>query len=212
MHTDAIVFVVDDDAALRDSLTWLLESVGLRASTHATAQEFLGNWHDPDCAACLLLDVRMPGMGGLQAQSRLPEHGIEIPVIIITGHGDVPMAVAAMKAGAVDFIEKPFNDQLLLDCVQAALARDRQRRAALARRETVHARYTSLTPREREVMREVVRGHANKDIAETLNVSRKTVEVHRARVMEKMQAESLSQLIQMAMSLGELGEFEVSES
>lgn len=210
MNHDAIVYVVDDDAALRDSLTWLLESVGLRASVHANAQEFLAGWQAPDNAACLLLDVRMPGMGGLQAQNRLPEFGIEIPVIVITGHGDVPMAVAAMKAGAVDFIEKPFNDQLLLDCVQAALARDRQRRAALARRESVRTRFASLTPREREVMREVVRGHANKDIAESLVVSRKTVEVHRAKVMDKMQAESLSQLIQMAMSLGELGEFEES--
>ena len=204
-----VVGIVDDDRDTRASLRLLLEAAGYAVDTWPDADACLAALQ-PEQAGCLLLDVRMPGMGGLQAQSRLPEHGIEIPVIIITGHGDVPMAVAAMKAGAVDFIEKPFNDQLLLDCVQAALARDRQRRAALARRETVHARYTSLTPREREVMREVVRGHANKDIAETLNVSRKTVEVHRAKVMDKMQAESLSQLIQMAMSLGELGEFEES--
>lgn len=208
---EPVVHIVDDEAAIRESLAMLLRSVGLASRTHASALEFLSAW-TPGGEACLVADVRMPGMSGLELQEALQERSAALPTIIITGHGDVAMAVRAMKAGASDFIEKPFNDQLLLDCVQAALARDRQRRAALARRETVHARYTSLTPREREVMREVVRGHANKDIAETLNVSRKTVEVHRAKVMDKMQAESLSQLIQMAMSLGELGEFEVSES
>ncbi|TCO80849.1 LuxR family two component transcriptional regulator [Plasticicumulans lactativorans] len=202
MTTASIVHVVDDDPALRDSLKWLLESVGLTAHVHANAQEFLAGWQDPGVPACLLLDVRMPGMGGLQAQSRLPSFGVAIPVIIITGHGDVPMAVSAMKAGAVDFIEKPFNDQLLLDCVHNALARDRARREALDHAHVLAERYASLTPREREVMALVVRGEPNKDIAEALAVSRKTVEVHRAKVMDKMQAESLSDLIRMAMSVG----------
>lgn len=202
MTTASIVHVVDDDPALRDSLKWLLESVGLTAHVHANAQEFLAGWQDPGVPACLLLDVRMPGMGGLQAQSRLPSFGVAIPVIIITGHGDVPMAVSAMKAGAVDFIEKPFNDQLLLDCVHNALARDRARREALERAHVLAERYASLTPREREVMALVVQGEPNKDIAEALAVSRKTVEVHRAKVMDKMQAESLSDLIRMAMSVG----------
>lgn len=210
-ETRPTVFIVDDDAAVRQSLALLIRSMGMPVETFESAQVFLGAC-DPERPGCLVLDIRMPGISGLELQEELQRRGVTLPIIFITGHGDVGMAVRAMKSGAIDFIEKPFNDQLLLDCVQAALARDRQRRAALARRETVHARYTSLTPREREVMREVVRGHANKDIAETLNVSRKTVEVHRAKVMDKMQAESLSQLIQMAMSLGELGEFEVSES
>ncbi|PWV61081.1 response regulator transcription factor [Plasticicumulans acidivorans] len=204
----SIVYVVDDDPALRDSMKWLLESVGLSACIHSNATEFLTSWSDPGCPACLLLDVRMPGMGGLQAQSRLPEHGIEIPVVIITGHGDVPMAVAAMKSGAMDFIEKPFNDQVLLDCVHNALARDQERRESASRRENVADCFTSLTPREREVMELVVRGLPNKTIAEMLDVSRKTVEVHRAKVMDKMRAGSLSELIRMAMAVGLLGEYE----
>ncbi len=206
MNPDALVYVVDDDPALRDSLKWLLDSVGLDARTYANAQDFFAAWRDEGRPACLLLDVRMPGMGGLQMQHRLPEHGIELPVIVITGHGDVPMAVAAMKQGALDFIEKPFNDQSLLDSVHNALVRDRARRELLARRRGIHEYYASLTPREREVMALVVRGMPNKAIADALQVSRKTVEVHRAKVMDKMQAESLSELIQMALALDLLGD------
>lgn len=208
---EPIVFVVDDDPAMRDSLKWLLESVGLRTTTYGRAQDFLDDYR-PGQAGCLLLDVRMPGMSGLHVQQKLPEHGIHLPVIIITGHGDVPMAVAAMKYGAVDFIEKPFNDQLLLDCVQHALQHDRSQRQEHNRRREVVERFESLTRREREVMELVVQGLSNKAIADALTVSRKTVEVHRAKVMDKMQAESLSDLIQMAMVVGILREFADAEA
>lgn len=203
---EPIVYIVDDDPALRDSLKWLLESVGLQAASYARPQDFLENYPRGQ-AGCLLLDVRMPEMSGLHLQQRLPELGIHLPVIIITGHGDVPMAVTAMKHGALDFIEKPFNDQLLLDCVQNALHHDQEHRQAQARNRTVAERFGSLTRREREVMELVVQGLPNKAIAETLEVSRKTVEVHRAKVMDKMRAESLSDLIQMAMAVGLLKEY-----
>ncbi len=203
---ESTVFIVDDDDAVRDSLIWLLESVGLQATPFARARDFLDGYR-PDQPGCLLLDVRMPEMGGLQLQQELGERGIQLPVLVITGHGDVPMAVAAMKQGAMDFIEKPWNEQHLLDCVQNALALDRENRRQDARREDMRRRYRSLTPREREVMERVAQGLSNKAIAEALSVSRKTVEVHRAKVMDKMGAASLSDLIQMAMGLKILQEY-----
>lgn len=201
-----VIFIIDDNPAIRDSLQWLLESVGLRAIAFLRGQDFLDTYK-PGQYGCLLLDVRMPGMSGLHLLEKLRQADIDLPVIIITGYGDVPVAVAAMKGGAVDFIEKPFNEQLLLDSVQNALAQDQAQRQSRLRRQEVIQRFASLTPREEEVMKWVVEGLPNKDIAENLAVSRKTVEVHRAKVMTKMQAESLSDLIQMAIVVGILREY-----
>ncbi len=192
------VFVVDDDAAVLDSLKLLLRSVGLEAETYTSAREFIADY-DPDARGCLVLDVRMPGMSGLELQERLEALGSTLPVIFITAHGDVPMAVKAVKAGAVDFIQKPFSDQELLDKIQHAMEENARARAAAADREEVSARIASLTARERQVMELVVAGKANKVIAHELGLSQRTVEIHRARVMEKMQAASLPELVQMVM-------------
>ncbi len=200
MPLESIVFIVDDDEAVRDSLRWLMESVGLRAESYDSANAFLENCRS-DQAGCLLLDIRMPGMSGLDLQERLSGHGIELPVIIITGHGDVPMAVRALKNGAFDFIEKPFNDQLLLDCVNRAIVQDGERRRNLAYGAALRGRFALLTPREREVLELVVEGTPNKLIAAELGVSQKTVEAHRARVMEKLAADSLSHLVRMTLAL-----------
>ena len=197
MSKQATVFVVDDDQAMRNSLKWLIESVGLTVRTYASADDFIKDYY-PGRAGCLLLDVRMPGMSGLELQEQFLEQQIKIPIIIITGHGDVPMAVRAMKAGAVDFIEKPFNDELLLESIRNALIRDVGQRTAQSARADIATRLVHLTPREHEVMEMVTSGRANKDIAKTLGVSSKTVEAHRARVMEKMQASSLAELVKMA--------------
>ncbi len=197
MSKQATVFVVDDDQAMRNSLKWLIESVGLTVRTYASANDFIKDYY-PGRAGCLLLDVRMPGMSGLELQEQFLEQQIKIPIIIITGHGDVPMAVRAMKAGAVDFIEKPFNDELLLESIRNALIRDVDQRTAQTARADIATRLAHLTPREHEVMEMVTSGRANKDIAKTLGVSSKTVEAHRARVMEKMQASSLAELVKMA--------------
>lgn len=201
------VFVVDDDAAMRTSLRWLIESVGLSVETYNSAQEFL-NAYTPDRSGCIVLDVRMPGMSGLELQEHLNSRRIMIPVIIVTGHGDIPMAVAAMKAGAVEFIEKPFNDQRLLDCVQEALQRDNRIRNDQVEKAAIDQRLDNLTPREREVMEMVVAGKANKVIAALLDVSAKTVEAHRAKVMEKMGVTSLAELVRLALIAGQ--EFEES--
>lgn len=198
MTPKAIVFVIDDDEAARQSLRWLMESVGLKVACFDSAQAFL-DAYDPEVTGCLVLDVRMPGISGLDLQERLTAVGIWLPVIIITGHGDVPMAVRAMKAGAVDFFEKPFNDQALLDRIQQAMEDDARRRDEVGRRAGVRARIAALTPREREVMRLVVAGRSNKHIANELGVSKKTVEAHRARMMEKMQATSLPELVRNAL-------------
>jgi len=195
----ANVFVVDDDQAMRNSLKWLIESVGMHVETFASAIDFIRNYY-PGRAGCLLLDVRMPGMSGLELQHYFLENQINIPIIIITGHGDVPMAVRAMKSGAVDFIEKPFNDELLLESIRNALNLDVERRTAQAGRAEIAARLAQLTPREHEVMEMVTDGKSNKDIAQTLGVSAKTVEAHRARVMEKMDARSLADLVKMAVT------------
>lgn len=195
-----LVYVVGDDPALRDSLRYLLESVGLRTLAFADTEVFL-TAYQPDHPGCLLLDIRIPGRNDLSSQQLLRDRGIDVPVVIITGHGDVTMAVTAMKQGALDFIEKPFNDQLLLDCVHNALAEDRARRCARARRRDLLCRFDTLTPREQDVLRQVVEGLSNREIAEALSLSRKTVEVHRAKVMQKMGADTLSQLIRMAMAI-----------
>jgi RNA polymerase sigma factor (sigma-70 family) len=199
MSSEATVFVVDDDQAIRNSLKWLIESVGMRVETYASADDFINDYY-PGRSGCLLLDVRMPGMSGLDLQEYFIKANLHIPIIIITGHGDVPMAVRAMKSGAVDFIEKPFNDEMLLDSIRNALARDEDERGRRAERAEIAANLAQLTPREHEVMTMVTEGKANKEIAQQLGVSAKTVEAHRARVMEKMQAGSLAELVRMVMS------------
>jgi two-component system response regulator FixJ len=199
MSSSPTVFVVDDDQAMRQSLKWLIESVGMAVETYGSADEFMHNYY-PGRAGCLLLDVRMPGMSGLELQQHFLDHEIRIPIIIITGHGDVPMAVRAMKAGAVDFIEKPFNDELLLESIRNALVYDFEQRTTQSERAEIAARLDQLTPREHEVMEMVTDGRSNKDIAAALGVSAKTVEAHRARVMEKMRADSLPDLVKMALA------------
>ena len=201
MSKEPIVFVVDDDQAIRSSLKWLIESVGLQVEAYASADEFMRSYY-PGRAGCLLLDVRMPGMSGLELQEHFARNDIHIPIIIITGHGDVPMAVRAMKAGAIDFIDKPFNDELLLESIRNALTVDQQQRELQSRRAEIAARLDHLTPREHEVMEMVTEGRSNKEIAMDLGVSAKTVEAHRARVMEKMGAGSLAELVRMVMAAG----------
>ena len=196
---ESTVFVVDDDDAVRNSMRWLVESVGLPVETYASAREFLET-HDPNRPGCLVLDVRMPGMSGLDLQEKLHEKGIVIPIIVVTGHGDVPTAVRAIKAGAVEFIEKPVNDQLLLDTIQRCIEKDAEYRRDLAVRGAIEARYLLLTPREREVMAQVVAGEPNKVIARNLDLSAKTIEAHRAAVMRKMEADSLANLVHMAIA------------
>jgi FixJ family two-component response regulator len=192
----ATVFVVDDDEAVRTSLRLLLKSVGLLVETFASAQEFLDQF-DPDRAGCLVLDIRMPGMSGLELQMQLNDRHSIMPIVFITGHGDVPMAVEAMQAGAVDFIQKPFRDQDLIDRINRALEKDKAMRGELRERDEIRRRMSQLTPREREVLELVTQGKANKVIAGDLNVSQRTVEIHRARVMEKMGAASLAHLVRM---------------
>ncbi|ROL64483.1 response regulator transcription factor [Pseudomonas vranovensis] len=191
------VYVVDDDQGMLDSTLWLLESVGLQALPFTSGQAFLDacDSHRP---ACVLLDVRMPGMGGLSVQEALRARGIDLPVIFVSGHADVPIVVRAFKAGACDFIEKPYNDQLLLDSVQAALGQARHAGPL----EAVQARIDSLTPRERDVFLPLVRGYTNREIAEQLEVSVKTVDLYRSRVMKRMQAEHLPALVGMAIACG----------
>jgi two-component system response regulator FixJ len=200
MSEKSTVFIVDDDEAVRDSLSFLMQSVGLPTESFDSADSFL-QANPLGRAGCLLLDIRMPGMSGLELQGLLAERDIRLPVIFISGHADVPMAVRALKAGAFDFVEKPFNDQLLLDCVQRAIESDRQQRQSDAQLDEWRERMASLTPREREVMELVVDGAANKVISATLGVSLKTVEAHRARVMDKLQADSLSHLVRMCVML-----------
>ena len=201
MDTDAMVFVVDDDAPLRESLKNLIRSVGLRVEAFASAQEFLDRPR-PEVPGCLVLDVRLPGLSGLDLQQRMAEGDRDMPIIFITGHGDIPMTVQAMKAGAVEFLTKPFRDQELLDAIQQALARDRTAREQRAKIEELRRRYRSLTPREREVLARVVAGLLNKQIAGELGTSEASVKVHRQHVMEKMGAGSLAALVQMADRLG----------
>jgi len=194
------IFVVDDDEGVRNSLRFLLRSVGLETRALASASEFLETYK-PDQPGCLVLDVRMPGMSGLELQQQLNLRGAVIPVIFITGHGDIPMAVEAMQHGAFDFLQKPFRDQDLIDRIQRALERDAHNRAALAQHARIRERFESLTPREREVLSLMARGKPNKVMAAELGVSQRTVEIHRARVMEKSGAASLAQLVRMVMDL-----------
>jgi two-component system response regulator FixJ len=193
-----VVFVVDDDPAMRDSLRWLIESTGLQVETFADAQTFLARIR-PDVPGCLVLDIRMPDMSGLDLQAELGRRSVGLPTIMVTGHAEVPMAVRAVKAGAIDFIEKPFSDQLLLDRVRQGIEMDRQEREGRARRAEVLRRMSLLTQREREVLHLVVAGRANKEIAAALELSPKTVEVHRAHVMEKMQASSVAELVRFTL-------------
>ena len=195
-----IVFIVDDDEAVRASLRLLLKSVGIAATAIGSAREFLAR-HDAAQPSCLLLDIRMPGMSGLELQQALNLRGQIIPVIFITGHGDVPMAVEAMKNGAFDFLQKPFRDQELIDRVQLALAKDKENRVALSQHSKIKAHLESLTPREREVLDLMTRGKPNKVMAADLGISQRTVEIHRARVMEKMEASSLAQAVRMMMDI-----------
>jgi two-component system, LuxR family, response regulator FixJ len=205
MPPEPIVFVVDDDRAMRESLRWLLESVGLTVRTYANAADFLREY-EPTQPGCLVLDVRMPGMSGLDLQADLVRRGTGLPTIVVTGHAEVPMAVRAVKAGAVDFIEKPFSDQLLLDRVRQALEIDRLEREVRRRREEARRRLESLTAREREVLMLVAAGKANKEIAAELGLSQKTVEVHRSHVMSKMFVDSLAELIRVAILAGAIRE------
>jgi two-component system, LuxR family, response regulator FixJ len=198
-----MVHVVDDNRVVQESVQLLLHTVGLHAQVYPSAQDFLGVYND-NMAGCLLLDVRMPGMSGLELQRTLNERHCILPVVFMTGHGDVQMAVAAMQSGAVDFIMKPFNDQELLERVGKAMHRDEQQRLVLKERHEIKRRLISLSEREREIMDMVVDGKANKVIAADLDLSQRTVEIHRARVMEKMQATSLAQLVRMVIAADEL--------
>ncbi|MDB5922904.1 MAG: DNA-binding response regulator [Betaproteobacteria bacterium] len=197
----AAVFVVDDDPSIRRSLDTLLRSVDLDVHVFSSAQEFM-HAPRPDVPGCLVLDVRLPGMSGLAFQQELGKAGVALPIIFLTGHGDVPMTARAMKAGAAEFLTKPFDEQVLLDAIHAALDRDRARRRDAAGIADVQARYRTLTEREREVMSFVVAGRVNKQIAAEIGLSLVTVKVHRGQVMRKMRAKSVPELVRMADRLG----------
>ena len=201
--TDECVFVVDDDDSVRRSLSRLIRSAGWRVETFPTAKSFL-EYTPPNRPGCLVLDLQLPGVSGLELQRSLVEAGRDIPIVFITGHGDVPSSVRAMKGGAVDFLQKPFDDQVLLDCIARALGRSREQRVKRAERAVLQARFNTLTPREREVLMLVVAGKLNKQIAGDLGNAEKTVKIHRGRVMAKMQAGSVAELVRMFEKLGDL--------
>jgi FixJ family two-component response regulator len=196
-----VVFVIDDDPSMRDSLQDLLQSVGMEARVFRSTQEFL-RAERPDAPGCLVLDVRLPGQSGLDFQRTLATSGIELPIVFISGHGDIPMTVRAMKAGAVEFLAKPFRDQDLLDAIQGGIERDRARRGDAALVAQLRERFASLTEREREIMALVVAGRQNKQIAAELGVSEVTVKAHRGQIVRKMRARSLPELVRMADRLG----------
>jgi FixJ family two-component response regulator len=196
-----VVFVVDDDPSVRRAIKRLVESVGLRAELFGSAQEFLHS-ERPDAASCLVLDIRLPGISGLDFQRELAETSVHIPIIFITAHGDIPMTVRAMKAGAVEFLTKPFHDQDLLDAIQQGLGRDRIRRAQEAEIATLRERFDLLTPREREVLPLVVSGRPNKQIAAEIGTSEATIKVHRSQLMRKMGVSSLADLVRMTEKIG----------
>ncbi len=201
MSDQPTVFLVDDDQPYRQSLRFLLESAGFTVKDFASAPAFI-NAYDDTQPGCLVLDVRMPAMSGLELQEYLTEHRINLPIIFITGHGDVPMSVKAINSGAVDFIEKPFDDELLIDRINEAFDKDMESRNVQDKILNFKSRWLRLTSREREVMRLIVAGRSNKQIATELDVSHRTVEVHRARIMEKMKAETIAELITMAVTYG----------
>jgi FixJ family two-component response regulator len=201
MSGEVSVCIVDDDESVRIALTDLLESAGLRADAFSSGREFLESQPHDNLPSCLILDVRLPEMSGLDFQKELTIAGIDVPIVFITGHGDIPMSVQAMKAGAVDFLPKPFRDQDLLDAIRKAVERDRTGRKQRAEISELRRRFAELTPREREVMGLVIRGLLNKQIASELGASETTIKVHRAQAMRKMQAESLPDLVRMAEKL-----------
>lgn len=200
MPETAIVHIIEDDASLRQAIDSLLRSVGLSTRSYGSVQSFLEG-ERPDAPGCLVLDVRLPGMSGLDFQSNLASHQIALPAIMMTGHGDIPMSVRAMKAGAVDFLTKPFRDQDMLDAVTAAIERDRRRRTEAEGFASLQARYDSLSPREQQVMALVTAGKMNKQAAAELNLSEITIKIHRGSAMRKMQARSLAELVRMMESL-----------
>jgi two-component system, LuxR family, response regulator FixJ len=199
-NDSATVMVVDDDSGVRNAMRALLKSVGLNCTLFASAQEFLAAYQ-PSQVGCLVLDIRMPGMSGLELQQQLNLRGAVIPVIFMSGHGDIPMAVEAMQHGAFDFLQKPFRDQDLLDRIQRAIAKDQQLRKSLGEHERIRGYLDTLTPREREVLDLMIEGKQNKVIAQVLDVSPRTIEIHRARVMEKMNAHSVAELVRMMLDL-----------
>ena len=198
----AKVYIVEDDDAVRESLQLILESVGYATCCHASANAFL-DAYEPELAGCLVLDIRMPGMNGMELQRKLNERNSMLPIIFVTGHGDVPMAVEAMQHGAVDFVQKPYREQELLEKIEHAIELDRESRLGLQERQAIRSRIESLTPRELDVLRLMVEGRANKVIAADLDISQRTVEIHRARVMEKLAAKSLAHLVRMVMAVGD---------
>jgi len=201
MHDlDSKIYIVDDDEAFRDSLSWLLESNGFEVELFAGAAEFLESCKSKK-PGCVVLDIRMPGMTGLELQEKLNKKGIRTPVIFVTGHGDIPMAVSAVKRGAMDFIEKPFNESEMLELIRNALVLDTQQREADEQQALIYSRLAKLTSREREVMECVIAGKSNKLIADLFGITVKTVEAHRAKVMDKMEANSLAQLVQLVAGL-----------
>jgi FixJ family two-component response regulator len=197
MSQDQTIFVVDDEPDVRAALGMLIKSVGLKPEIYETPQAYL-DAYDPERPGCLVLDMRMPGMSGLDLQAKLASMGLHPPIIMISGHGEIPNAVQAVQSGAIDFLQKPVSDQLLLDRIQQALRLDTENRKHYIECQELEMRYTSLTPREREVLEGVIAGKLNKTIADELKVSTRTVEIHRAHVMEKMQAASLSALVHMS--------------
>jgi FixJ family two-component response regulator len=198
--SEPTVFVIDDDEAMCESLQWLLQAEGLAVETYSSAEAFL-NAFRIERAGCIVLDVRMQGMSGLDLQARLAADGASLPVIVITGHGNVPMAVRAVKAGALEFLEKPVNDQVLLRHIRLAIDTDRQRRSQRNQLTQIRQRFATLTPREREVLDLVVEGRASKQIATTLSITEKTVEAHRKHIMRKMVAQSTVALVRMVLLL-----------
>ncbi|MDX1486657.1 MAG: response regulator transcription factor [Acidiferrobacterales bacterium] len=194
--TEPTVFVVDDDEAVRGGLEQLIQTIGLNVQTHASADEFLASYRHGQ-PGCLVLDIRMPGMGGLDLQEQLARQGIQLPIIFLTGHGDVPAAVRALKAGAMDFLEKPFNSQVLLDLIQQAIRRDAETHTRVAEESEVARRLTALTGREHQVLEKIIDGKANKVIAMELGISERTVEFHRSKIMKKMQVRSLAELVNL---------------
>ena len=196
-----LIAIVDDDPSVREGLSSLIRSAGLRVATFATAQEFLA-LPGTEAPSCLVLDLQLPGLSGLDLQKRMAEVGLEIPIVFLTGHGNIPASVQAMKAGAVEFLTKPFDDRELLRAIHEAVERDRRTRQQHAEIRELRNRYESLTPREQEIMRQVVSGLLNKQIAAELNITEFTVKIHRGRVMHKMHADSLADLVRMAENLG----------